>query len=130
MHSPEQVAHGGSIGRIIEELMAGGSGGFPAAETNYGYTNIDNTSVTSIMMYPNTEQMAAAGIAGHNDMEFMNRIDHLMQVDPRFGSRLGTFIEFGGKPNAGGIQPEHGAFFLGEYKQRKAEYEAMMKAKI
>ena len=58
-------------------------------------------------------------------MEFMNRIDHLYKVDPRFGSRLGTFIEFGGKPNAGGIQPVHGKFVREDWRLRKAEYEAM-----
>ena len=49
------VAHGGSIARIINELMSD-------ASSRYSYSNHDNTSVCSIMMYPDTEQLAAVRI--------------------------------------------------------------------
>ena len=116
------VAHGGSIGRIIEELLNDGSG---TDATGFSYHNHDNTSCCSIQMYPDSDALRSAGVANTIAMEFMNRIDHLYKVDPRFGSRLGAFFEFEGMPNAGGVQPAHGEYYMEDYRQRKAEYEAM-----
>ena len=114
------VSHGNTIARMVTELCS------PVTlhPGTLSFHNFDNTSVSSIVLHDdNYKNHNGIPMPGAIVVEFLNRVDHLYTIDPRFGDRNGSFLNHSGLMNAGSIQKEHGDYVVNEYHQLKKDEE-------